>query len=74
MYSLKPQKQKTKLGHLKIEGILLNGDWVKEQYPEKAPELWIREVLQLLDEMNQKGELQTLEAAKMVVQKVVEES
>ena len=25
----KPQKQKTKLGHIEVEGVLLNGDWVK---------------------------------------------
>lgn len=70
----KPQKQKTKLGHLEVDGIQLNGDWVKEQYPEKAPGLWVREVLQLLDEKNQEEEFQTLEAAERAVQEFVEES
>ena len=31
------KKQKTLLGHLEVEGVPLNGDWVKEQCPEKPP-------------------------------------
>ena len=68
------QKQKTLLGHLEIEGVPLNGDWVKEQCPETKPGAWVWKVLQLLDEKKQKKELQILEDAKMAVREVVEES
>ena len=68
------KKQKTLLGHLEVEGVPLNGDWVKEQCPEKPPGEWIFKVLQLLNKKNQKQKLQTLEAAKKAVQETVEES
>lgn len=65
------KKQKTLLGHLEVEGVPLNGDWVKEQCPEKPPGEWIFKVLQLLNEKNQKQKLQTLEAAKKAVRELV---
>lgn len=67
----KQQNGNTPLGRLEIEGILLNGDWVKEQSTETKPGAWVWKALQFLDEMSQKGELQTLEAAKMVVREVL---